>query len=237
MIKIAIAEDEKKCSDQIRRYLEEYAVEKNLELQVQVYPNGELLVNTYRAEYDVIFMDIEMPKLNGMDAARKIRCIDDNVIIIFVSMLAQYVINGYEVRAMDFVLKPVSKAVLSQKMDRAMDSLKYRRNQAVVVKNGKGDITKIDIHKIYYIEVYNHKLFIHTEQGVYTATGTLNMLEKCLNMDSFARCNSGYLVNLQHVKQIEQEEVLVGNERLKIGRTRKKIFLQALTDYVGGTIL
>ena len=119
MFRIGIAEDDPSFQKTISEYIERYQKEKNIDIQASFFQDGNELVFKYEPIYDVLLLDIEMPKMNGMDAAREIRKRDQRVLIIFITNMAQYAINGYEVGALDFVLKPIKYFSFSMKLEKA----------------------------------------------------------------------------------------------------------------------
>ena len=108
MIRVAIVEDDLSCVQQLREYLSRYQKSSGEDIEVAVYPDGMAVVEQYRPVFDVLLLDIEMPRLDGMAAAREIRRTDPEVIMIFITNMARYAIKGYEVNALDFVLKPIN---------------------------------------------------------------------------------------------------------------------------------
>ena len=108
MYHIAIVEDEKEFSTQLEKYLEQYQEENNVRFKVSVFQDGAEILEDYKKIYDVILLDIEMPRLNGMDAAEQIREMDTEVTLMFITNMASYAINGYAVGALDFVMKPIN---------------------------------------------------------------------------------------------------------------------------------
>ena len=124
MFRIGIAEDDPSFQKTISEYIERYKKEKNVDIQASFFQDGSELVFKYEPIYDVLLLDIEMPKMNGMDAAREIRKRDQRVLIIFITNMAQYAINGYEVGALDFVLKPIKYFSFSMKLEKALKSVK-----------------------------------------------------------------------------------------------------------------
>lgn len=112
MIRIAIAEDDPQCFAQLERYIGEYGRETGRAFQVTRYDNGEDLVERYKPEFDLILMDVEMPFMDGMTAAGYVREKDPEVVIVFVTNLAQYAIQGYSVNALDYILKPLELFLL-----------------------------------------------------------------------------------------------------------------------------
>ena len=133
MIRIAVAEDEKSYRDTLKEYLERYQKESGRGIEVTFYTDGDGLVEEYYMQYDIILMDIQMKFMDGMSAAREIRNKDPEVVIIFITNMDQYATKGYEVEAMDYVLKPVSYFMFSEKIERAVLRMQNRNAQYVLV--------------------------------------------------------------------------------------------------------
>lgn len=138
MIKIAIVEDEDIYVSTLMQYLEEFEKSIGETLEITVYRDGDGIIADYKAQYDIILMDIGMRFVDGMTAAEEIREIDSEVIIIFITNMTQYAIRGYEVDALDYILKPVSYFSFSQKLGRAIYRMKRREKKfiTVTVKGG-----------------------------------------------------------------------------------------------------
>lgn len=231
MLRIAVVEDDKNYAAQLKEYLEKYEKEKRRKLTVTIFPDGEDIVTNYSADFDIILMDVEMTFMNGMTAAEKIRKKDSEVVIIFITNMPQYAIQGYRVDALDYVLKPLSYFAFSEKMDRAMTRLKKTESRFIAVTT-KGGKQKVDLANLCYVEVCNHDLMYHTVDGVCMAKGTIKEAEDALSGENFFRCNRCYLVNLEYVEHVQGGEVLVNGEKIQVSRGRKKAFLDALNDYL-----
>lgn len=233
MIRIAIAEDDPQCFAQLERYVSDYGKETGRAFHITHYDNGEDLVERYRPEIDLILMDVEMPFMDGMTAAGYVREKDPEVVIIFVTNLAQYAIQGYSVNALDYILKPVNYFSFSQRLGRALQYVKKREDACITVAV-KGGAVKLEVEGIYYIERLGRQLMFHTRSGIHASTATLQQVEEALEGKGFARCNKGYLVNLEHVDGIQDGCAMVRGDKLLISRGRRAAFLNALADYVGG---
>ena len=232
MLNIAVIEDNDRDAKILEQCLTRYATQNHLQFQVAHFSSALKFINAYKSNYDLIFMDIEMPLMDGMTAAKCIRELDQSVIIIFITNMAKYAIKGYEVGALDFVLKPVSYFAFSLKITKALTSLAHREKASVLLtfKNG---MMRLPAEDITYIEILRRQMIVHTETEVYPVAGTLTEMEAKLGDAGFARCNKGYLVNLRHVKRITADSVQVGNDELLISRRRREDFLAAMTDYYG----
>ena len=235
MYHIAIVEDDHMFSRQLQDYLKEYQDENQMEFKVSVFYDGSEILQGYKKEYDAIFLDIEMPVVNGMQAAEQIRQMDEEVVLMFITNMAQYAISGYAVGALDFVMKPVNYYTFAMKVGRVLKRVqKKERGHQSVILNLPDGLKKLDTKQIYFVEIQNKQLHYHTEEGEYIVKGTLQSIEHQLESCSFAKCNHWYLVNLMHVKEVMKNIVVVGTFHLEISRRNKNTFMKALTEYLGG---
>lgn len=232
MIRIAIVEDEQSAADTLAEHLRAFEKNENVQFEVTHFDSAVKFLTNYRAVFDVVFMDIELPDLDGMSAAAKLRAIDKSVILIFVTNLAQFAVKGYEVDALDFVVKPVSYYVLSLKLRRAMERLN-RQSDAELKITVDDALVRIKISDLKYVEVQGHKLLYHTESGCYKTYGSLKKTEELLADANFERCNACYLVNLKYVTAIKGYSLFIGGEELQISHAKRKDFVRTVNDYMG----
>lgn len=155
MIHIAVVEDEKLFAEQILNFIRKYEKENNRQIKVTAYSDGEDIVEDYKGEYDIILMDIQMRFMDGMTAAEKIRSLDDEVIIMFITNMIQYAVRGYEVDAMDYVVKPVEYFSFSQKLDKAIARIRKKKEIYITVPTENG-VKKLDISRVPYGLWRNH---------------------------------------------------------------------------------
>ncbi len=234
MVRIVLAEDDAAQRRLIRAYLDRFAQEVGVELDVTEFGDGAELLFHYQPVYDVALLDIEMPHINGMEAAEKIRAQDSRVILIFVTSMAQYAIQGYKVRAQSYILKPVSYYSLYPELQEAMNTLKKRRSENAILLPTEDGMSKILIADILYIESQRHTLLIHTTEKTYAIRETMKQVARQLEGEPFAHSGVSFLVNLAHVTGVSRNEAAVGGERVPISRQKYKAFLEALTNYMGG---
>lgn len=238
IMKIVILEDEKKISDTICEYIHRHFEEKKEALpSVTVFQNGYDLIENYSMDIDVLFMDIQLPGLSGMETALKIRERDNNVIIVFVTNLAQYAIKGYEANAFDFILKPIDYNGFNMKLDRIVTEYEHiHENMSVNFKTKEG-MVRIQIEDLLYLEVVSHNLIFHTKNEDYVFRGVLKEYVDLLIPHYFCLCNKGYLVNLAYVRKVDKLFAVMSNgDQLLISKGKRKEFLEALNKYLGGTI-
>lgn len=119
-MRIAIVDDEEIERNRLQEYLEKYEEENRVVLNVDNFSSGDQLMKNYRLAYDIILFDVDMPGTNGMETAKRIREVDANVVMLFVTNIAQYAIDGYEVEAVDYILKPIAYYDFSMKFKRAV---------------------------------------------------------------------------------------------------------------------
>lgn len=235
MLRIAIVEDEQAYACQLEQYLRQFEKEKNERIELTIFRDGDEIAESYRCEYDLILMDVQMPYMDGMTAAREIRKVDPDVVIIFITNMAQFAINGYEVDALDYVLKPISYFGFAQRINRAIERMKKRSSPCLILSSRAGS-RKINIDSIYYVESQGHNMIYHTDGGQFTSIGTMKELQEKLEPLHFCRGNSGYLVNLKYVDGVEDGFAVVHGEKLQLSRSRCNEFMTALTDYMGEVI-
>lgn len=232
MVRIAIVEDDEKYIQQLQQYIQRYQQETGTELNLSVFHDGAEILENYAPQYDLIFMDIEMRLVDGMTAAEEIRRLDQEVALMFVTNMSQYAIRGYEVGALDYILKPVSYFVFSQKLSRALSKISRRQTRYVTIPIRSG-FMRMAVSDIYYVECQGHTLYFHTAKGIMEMHGTMKSAEEALQELHFFRGNNGYLINLMHVEGIEDKCAIVKGEKLLLSRPRQKDFMQELTRYWG----
>jgi len=231
VIRIAIAEDEAQAAKTLKDYLMRYERENQLKFEITAFSNAISLLDHYTAEYDIIFMDIRMPYLNGMDAAQRLRALDQNVLLIFITSLTQYAIAGYEVNAADYIVKPVNYYDFALKMSRAVRRVPARDAANAVTISTEVGWVRLDPQDIRYAETDGHHVILHTVRGDHRQYGTLSALESQLEPHGFCRCNNCYLVNLRYVSGIKGYTAILDVCELRISQPRKKEFLRRLAEY------
>lgn len=235
MLNIAVVDDERENRERLCGFVNRYAQENNLSLVVTDFANGAQIAQPYQGGFDIIFLDIEMPLLGGMTAAERIRAADPDVVLVFVTNLAQYAIRGYEVEAFDFVLKPVEYYPFSVKLRRAVRRVQSRRGKQLALQTPDG-LRMVDSEQVLYLETHGRMLHYHTADAVYSVRGSLQKAEQELAGGHFARCNQCYLVNLKYVSGADNEFVTVAGEKLAISRRQRTAFFASIAGYVGGML-
>ena len=232
MISIAVVDDEQAFSDSLSRMIRQYAKENGLEVEITCFQDGMDIADDFKARWDIIFLDIQMKLLDGLATARRIRTCDRDVVLIFITTMAQYAINGYEVDAFDYILKPLSYPQFEIRMNKAVREVEKKKVHTFVHLKKYSDIIRVSTDDILYIEVMGHTLRYVTDGETYEKRATIGEAEKELEGLPFARCSLSYLVNLKRIDRVGKDSVFTGGKELPISRNRKKEFLQAFSDYL-----
>lgn len=231
MIHIAIVEDEDSYASQLTEYIRQYQDERGARIKVTRFTDGDEIVEHYTGEFDIILMDIQMRFMDGMTAAEEIRKVDSKVIIMFITNMTNYAIRGYEVDAMDYVLKPVTYFAFATKLDRAIKRIPQKAGHPVRINTADG-VVRMDASNIYYIESDSHTLIYHTMNGEFQERARMNDAEAIYVPYGFFRSNKGYLVNLEYVDVVRDGCCVIGDAALPISRARRNDFMAALTTYM-----
>lgn len=232
MVNIAIVDDSKKDSELLQSFLETFKKETNTNLYYDSYDDGLKFLENYHLNYDVILLDIEMPLVNGVEVARKIRNKDPFVSIIFITSLRQYVLKGYEVNALDYIIKPIEYNIFKVKFQKAIDISNKYVERKIKFKIGQ-EHRYVDIMDILYIEVTGSYLTVYTTNTSFKIKGPLYVIADQLGDTHFAMCNSCYLVNMNYVEKFDRETVTVAGHELLFSRGKRKTFLERLDSYLG----
>ena len=233
LLRIAVVEDDPSALAQIEQFLSQYQADRGVAAAVSLFRDGSEILADYRPVYDIIFLDIEMPGVDGMSTAERIRQTDQNVVIVFITNMAQYAIRGYEVNAVDFMLKPVSYFNFAEKLERAL-RFSRRRGWRNILLSGEDGVVRFPASELQYVEKDRDYLLYHTDGGVYCKRGTMKSVREELAGLPFEECTVGCLVNLERVRRIWKESVYLQDAQLPLSRRLKKKFTQSYIDYVGG---
>ena len=233
MIRIAIVEDEQQPYEALLQYIQQYAKGVPTFLPSVVrYTNAENFLEAKSGSFDLVYMDIQLPGIDGMEASKLFREKDSTAVLVFITNMAQYAIKGYEVDALDFVLKPISYPSFKMKLPRILKRIQNAEEKFVALPTKTG-IKQIRISDIRYIEVRGHRLYYNTVSGIIDCTGSLSDTEKRLEGEGFSRCNNCYLVNLNYITEVRANEVVLSGEVLAVSRTRKKVLMDDLARRIG----
>lgn len=234
MIRVGVIEDDPHSIDRLLSHLDRFQRDQGERFHVGAFSDGADIIADYRPDWDVLFLDIQMAHVDGMTAARRIREVDSEVIIVFVTSSPHYAVSGYEVDALSYLLKPVAYASFEQEMSRILSRLQRRPRRELLFTSTDGAHHRIAVDDIRYIESVRHRIDLYTLDEMFSIATTVKAMEAQLGESGFLRCHSGLLVNLRHVTGIDGNDCRIrGGGRLPISRPRKREFYAALAEYVG----
>ena len=231
-IRVAIVEDCEEDRLNCQNLLNRYGQEKGVDFLIQTYATGDDFLIHFKSQFDFIILDINLLSRNGIDIAHQIRETDEEVVIMFATNLAKYATRGYEVDAIDFLLKPLQYNSFTLKLERVMKRLGKRIEDDLTIKDGTA-IHRVKISDIYYLEVFAHDIVFHLKDKEIRCRGSLKKYEEELSKYHFLRCNSCYLVSCEKIRQVNKFDLgLIDGTVLTISHPRKKAFLAEFRRYL-----
>lgn len=237
-VRVAIIDDEQNERNTLQSYLDRFASEGGNAIEADQYSCADELLRDYRLIYDILIFDIDMPGINGMDAARLVRERDKSVVILFVTNMAQYAINGYEVEAVDYIIKPIGYYDFAMKFRRAVGRAAQGRERELLLEMAEGS-RRVLVSDITYVEIQGHYLIYHLKSGTgqkgeLRVRGNIKDEGRQLRSYNFCQAHKSYLVNLEYVEEIRTGEVIVGGTTLPVGRSFKNQLGQEYLRFVRG---
>ena len=230
----AIVEDEESDYKILEDFLTKYGLDTKCTFELFHFASFEsFLFLRQEKKYDLIFMDIMMKGINGLDGAKKLRELGDDTSLIFVTTMARMASMGYEVDALDFMIKPIEYPSFALKMNRIMKKIKKISSKKITIKN-KDEVIALDEKDIIYVEIKDHILIYHTLDKNYRTYGSMKNATSLLSEKIFFKCNSCYLVNMSYVEGIKGYSLFVNGEELLISHPQKPKFLKAYQSFIQG---
>ncbi len=202
MINIAIIEDSREDYEFLAEGIKEYSEKSGEAVSVRRYESALRFLDEYKFNYDIIFMDIELPDINGVLASEKLRARDNDVALVFVTNLAHLAIKGYAVSAADFIVKPVNYYKLSALLAKLIKNIKLKRDDYITISTA-GGMERISLSAIVYVEAEAHRITFHLKDRKVTYSGTLTACEKLLPEADFVRCYQSFIVNVRYIESCD----------------------------------
>lgn len=232
MIKFAICDDEPVMVQEISNQLSQYMDRQTItSYSVASFSNGRALLES-GCNFDIIFLDIQMDDLDGIETARMLRQQKEHSLLIFVTVLKEYVFHAFEVEAYDYLLKPLDSNHFKRTMDRAVSTLAQRTDKSIVIQRGNScDV--VPLAQIVYCEVQGRKVYVHQSDGkIIDYYDNLENFERQMDR-RFFRCHRSYLVNLDYVRGCDTGLVTLSQgAQIPVSRLRERDLTQALLRYM-----
>lgn len=232
--RLVIVEDDERDLRCILEHIDRYRDETGTDIETTVFRSGLDILDEYRPIYDIIFMDIEMPHLDGMNTAKRLREIDPRVGLVFVTNMAQYAIKGYEVRALDFVVKPVTYFAFKDKLEKYFRRLIEEKaySASILLDLGSSSFQRLAVEDIYYVVKDRNYLVYTTREGEFRVRGTMRSAEETLAGTTVVKCANGCMVNLAHVRKKVRNTVFIGDMQFSVTAPNQEEFTRAMMRYL-----
>ena len=229
MIEIAVCDDETVIREQIQQFVQK----KTPAIHTETYSTGEELL-TANISFDLVFLDIQMEGLNGMDTARALRAKKEETILIFVTGSKDYVFEAFDVSAFHYLLKPLSEEKLDEVLERALEEVNRRKTQEKkqLLIQTRNRNYNLDQSAIFYLESRGKKVEIHTPGETITVYASISKLEEQLG-NNFYRCHRGYLVNLAYIAEYRTDRIRLSNgEEVYLAKEKYQSFVKTYMRYL-----
>ena len=234
MLIVAVVDDDPRDSSLLKGHIESYFEKQQVTAVVKVFRDGLDFIRSTDA-FDIVFLDIQMEKLDGLEAARIFRKINKDSILIFVTNMAQFAIKGYEVEALDFIIKPATMSSIVYVLDKAMKRIDGSSNALFSLKTPEGTVS-LSTNDIKYVEVFDHNLVYHTNRGDYTIRGRLSDVVSKLDPERFVLCNRSFIVNLRHVSNIAADYLTIEGTRIPVSKSHRKELMKRFSSFLGDSL-
>lgn len=235
MVRIAIVDDDAEFRRELTEYIAGYFDNDAGRFAVVCFGNGPDFLSEYKCGYDIVILDIQMPMINGMDVAGRLRKVDPDVKIVFITQVANFAIRGYEVAAIDYILKPLVRADFEYKFDRVIKALQKDKphGRDLLVNGDNGAIVRINFDELIYVSKARDAAVFVTERGEFRKRMTISAVHEQLKGLPIADVNSGCVVNLYYVKNIDGNIIMLTNgDTLVLSRGKKKEFYARFFEYI-----
>jgi two-component system, LytTR family, response regulator LytT len=226
-LRIAIIEDNDEDAKRLKEQLLRFSHERGIDFHISIFSTADYFLFSEDENYDVAFLDIELPGTDGMTAARAIRNRNQKIEIVFCTSFSQFAIRGYEVHARDYLVKPFTYVALTMTLENVLKAVSSKKDSFIEICNNDTK-RKINIHSIQYLECTGHHIYFHTTEGEMECYGSLSKYLEKLNNPNFIRISSSLAVNFVFIEKVADDSVYIGKVRLPISRGMKKSFLQKL---------
>lgn len=229
MLRVAVVED----NAAERKRIQDNLLALPEKMEIDTFVSGMAFAIGEMKNYDIVLMDIDMPGMNGIETAKRLRAVNKSAVLVFVTNMVQFAIAGYEVEALDFIVKPINPYSFALKIKRAICRTAKRSEDELTVRMDNV-LHRVPILSIRYVEVSGHYITYHTSSGVYQEYATMKDVKERLSQHPFAQCSQSYLVNMKYITSVSREKVVVEDTPIFISRRMRAEFLDAVGRFFGG---
>lgn len=231
MLSIAVCDDELLECLNISAKIQALMEEMQISCSIERFLSGKELLNDLN-RFDLIFLDILMDGMDGMETARRCRKLAFEKMLVFLSSSRSYVFDAYDVEAFHYLVKPVEDEKLKTVLKRAAEKEKHISQEYIVVSRERQN-RKIFLDSVLYFEIRGRRIDVHEENGIFTYYGQIGVLEQQIQRKGFFRCHKSYLLNLKHVEVYSRQDAVLDNgEKIIIAKRRYEEFCQEFLSYM-----
>ncbi len=231
MLSIAVCDDEIIECCNMANTIKQMLGEMRVPCIVRQFYSGKEMLQAPDS-FDIIFLDIIMHDLNGMETAEAIRKKAFDKILIFMSSSREYVFDAYDVEAFQYLLKPIDNKKLKKVLQKAVEKTVNHSREFIIISKERQK-KKLFLDDIYYFEIKGRMIDVHGPEGIFSYYGQIGMLENSLQDKGFLRCHKSYLINLNYVDAYNRQEVLLENgEKIAIAKRRYEEFCNAILKFM-----
>lgn len=231
MIHIAICDDEPYMSDALRRMVSKFFRGKNIDIMISQFTGGEQLLHSQK-EIDILFLDIQMGDMNGMETAKRLRRRKFKGFLIFITVLREMVFHAFEVQAFDYLVKPIDEIHFEKMLERLLSSMQDAGSASLLIQKGY-ESSIIPFEDIVFCEIMDRKVYVHLASSeIIDFYDRIDHLETKLD-DSFFRCHRSFLINLKYLKSYKNGTAYMENgKEIPVSRLRSKEFSSVILRYM-----
>ncbi|MBM7833045.1 LytR/AlgR family response regulator transcription factor [Clostridium sardiniense] len=234
MVNIAICDDQGYDRINLKNILEKIAIKNNIIIKIEEFNSGRELLSVYQRDipkYDVVFLDMILGDSNGIDIAKRIIEFNESVKFIILSSSKEFILDGYEISAVNYIIKPPSIDRIEKELLRAIEISNSNEEFYEINKNGSKLLLKLN--DIYYLEVEHRKINVYKKDDVINYYEKLENVERDLEEKGFKRCHRSYVINISKIKELKSNEVrLLNGQVIPIGRKYRESLKESFFNYL-----